>query len=617
MKRTLEKFLETFSREHRGVTSLTMESGHDLWQLEWYHGNLCSRLLFRDGGFFVFLGGEMTMNKTIAALISTALNNELPASEIEKLMEKPKLMELGDVAFPCFTLAKKFRKSPQVIASEIAEQLNGQLIHEVNVVGGYLNIFVNQKMVTENVLQTILSEKEQYGSKQPVQENVVIDYSSPNIAKPFSMGHLRSTVIGNALANIAEKNGYNAVRINHLGDWGTQFGKLIVAYKLWGDKEAIEASPIQELLKIYVKFHAMAETDESLNDQARASFKSLEDGDEEALALWKWFRDASLKEFDTIYDLLGIRFDTYAGEAFYNDKMDVVVEELNEKGLLTLSEGAYVVELEDMPPCLITKTDGATLYATRDLAAALYRKKQYDAKKTFYVVGNEQSLHFKQLFNVIGKMGYDWSNDLQHVAFGMMLKDGKKMSTRKGKVVLLADVLAEAIETAKRNIEEKNQALEQKELVAKQVGVGAVIFNDLKNHRMNDIDFSLEQMMNFEGETGPYVQYTFARISSLLEKGEYKEQAIHFEALGEYAWSVLQLLEQYPIIVQKSFEQADPSQIAKFSLQLSRAFNKYYAHTKILVEDEWKQMKLSFAFSVATVLKDALSLLGISAPTKM
>lgn len=267
----------------------------------------------------------MTMNKPIAALISTALNNEMTASEIEKLMEKPKLMELGDVAFPCFTLAKKLKKSPQVIASEIAEQLNSKLIQEVDVVGGYLNIFVNQQIVTENVLQTILSEKDKYGGKQPVQGNVVIDYSSPNIAKPFSMGHLRSTVIGNALANIAEKNGYNAVRINHLGDWGTQFGKLIVAYKLWGDKEAIEASPIQELLKIYVKFHEMAETDESLNEQARASFKSLEDGDGEALALWKWFRDASLKEFDTIYDLLGIRFDSYAGEAFYNDKMDVVV----------------------------------------------------------------------------------------------------------------------------------------------------------------------------------------------------------------------------------------------------------------------------------------------------
>ncbi|WP_240660819.1 arginine--tRNA ligase [Peribacillus frigoritolerans] len=559
----------------------------------------------------------MSMNKPIAELISTALNNEMPASEIEKLMEKPKLMELGDVAFPCFTLAKKFKKSPQVIASEIAQQLNSTLIQEVNVVGGYLNIFVNQQMVTENVLQTILREKDQYGSMQPGQGNVVIDYSSPNIAKPFSMGHLRSTVIGNALANIAEKNGYNAVRINHLGDWGTQFGKLIVAYKLWGDKEAIEASPIQELLKIYVKFHERAETDESLNEQARASFKSLEDGDEEALALWKWFRDASLKEFETIYDLLGIRFDSYAGEAFYNDKMDAVVGELKEKGLLVLSEGAYVVQLEDMPPCLITKTDGATLYATRDLAAAMYRKKQYEAKKTFYVVGNEQSLHFKQLFNVIDKMGYEWSKDLQHVAFGMMLKDGKKMSTRKGKVVLLADVLAEAIETAKRNIEEKNQALEQKELVARQVGVGAVIFNDLKNNRMNDIDFSLEQMMNFEGETGPYVQYTYARISSLLEKGDFKEQAIQFDALGEYAWPVIQLLEQYPIIVQKSLEQADPSQIAKFSLHVSRAFNKYYAHSKILVEDEWKQMKLSFAFSVAIVLKDALSLLGISTPNKM
>ncbi|WP_430695025.1 arginine--tRNA ligase [Peribacillus frigoritolerans] len=559
----------------------------------------------------------MSMNKPIAELISTALNNEMPASEIEKLMEKPKLMELGDVAFPCFTLAKKFKKSPQVIASEIAQQLNSTLIQEVNVVGGYLNIFVNQQMVTENVLQTILREKDQYGSMQTGKGNVVIDYSSPNIAKPFSMGHLRSTVIGNALANIAEKNGYNAVRINHLGDWGTQFGKLIVAYKLWGDKEAIEASPIQELLKIYVKFHERAETDESLNEQARASFKSLEDGDEEALALWKWFRDASLKEFETIYDLLGIRFDSYAGEAFYNDKMDAVVGELKEKGLLALSEGAYVVQLEDMPPCLITKTDGATLYATRDLAAAMYRKKQYEAKKTFYVVGNEQSLHFKQLFNVIEKMGYEWSKDLQHVAFGMMLKDGKKMSTRKGKVVLLADVLAEAIETAKRNIEEKNQALEQKELVARQVGVGAVIFNDLKNNRMNDIDFSLEQMMNFEGETGPYVQYTYARISSLLEKGDFKEQAIQFDALGEYAWPVIQLLEQYPIIVKKSFEQADPSQIAKFSLHVSRAFNKYYAHSKILVEDEWKQMKLSFAFSVAIVLKDALSLLGISAPNKM
>ncbi|MBY0123793.1 arginine--tRNA ligase [Bacillus sp. S/N-304-OC-R1] len=557
------------------------------------------------------------INKSIAALISIALNNELSASEIEKLLEKPKNIDLGDVAFPCFTLAKKLKKSPQLIASEISIQLKSEWIQKVNVVGAYVNIFINQQMVTESVLQTILSEKDKYGSKQPVKENVVIDYSSPNIAKPFSMGHLRSTVIGNALANTAQKNGYNAVRINHLGDWGTQFGKLIVAYKLWGDKEAIEASPIQELLKIYVKFHEMAETNESLNEQARASFKSLEDGDEESLTLWRWFRDASLKEFNSIYNLLGICFDSYSGEAFYNDKMDVVIEELKEKGLLTLSDGAYVVELEDLPPCLITKTDGATLYATRDLAAAMYRKKQYNAKKIYYVVGNEQSLHFKQLFKVIEKMGYDWSKDLHHVPFGMMLKDGRKMSTRKGKVVLLADVLAEAIQTAKRNIEEKNPALEQKELVAKLVGVGAVIFNDLKNDRLNDIEFSLEQMMNFEGETGPYVQYTFVRISSLLEKGEFIEKKLQFENLGEYAWPVIQLLEQYPVIVQKSYEQADPSQIAKYSLLLARAFNKYYAHTKILVNDEWKQMKLSFAFCVAIVLKDALSLLGISAPNKM
>lgn len=348
-----------------------------------------------------------------------------------------------------------------MIASEIAQQLNSTLIQEVNVVGGYLNIFVNQHMVTENVLQTILREKDQYGSMQTGQGNVVIDYSSRILPSLF---HGALTLYGHreCTGQHCRKNGYNAVRINHLGDWGTQFGKLIVAYKLWGDKEAIEASPIQELLKIYVKFHERAETDESLNEQARASFKSLEDGDEEALALWKWFRDASLKEFETIYDLLGIRFDSYAGEAFYNDKMDAVVGELKEKGLLALSEGAYVVQLEDMPPCLITKTDGATLYATRDLAAAMYRKKQYEAKKTFYVVGNEQSLHFKQLFNVIEKMGYEWSKDLQHVAFGMMLKDGKKMSTRKGKVVLLADVLAEAIETAKRNIEEKIKRLNRK-----------------------------------------------------------------------------------------------------------------------------------------------------------
>lgn len=554
----------------------------------------------------------------LASIIAQALNHELSNEEVAALLEKPKNSEMGDIAFPCFTLAKKLRKAPQQIASELAENIQANLIQEVKVVGGYVNIFLNQEKLTNDVLQIIMSQKEQYGSISSRHENVVIDYSSPNIAKPFSMGHLRSTVIGNALANISEKNGYKSVRINHLGDWGTQFGKLIVAYRLWGDKEAIESAPIQELLKIYVKFHDMAETDESLNEQARAAFKSLEDGENEALTLWKWFRDASLTEFETIYQILGITFDSYVGEAFYNDKMKPIVQELQDKNLLTLSDGAYVVEMDDqMPPCLITKTDGATLYATRDLAAAIYRHNEYDAVKTFYVVGNEQSLHFKQLFNVLNKMGYEWANELQHVPFGMMLKDGKKMSTRKGKVVLLADVLAEAVETAMQNIEAKNPNLEKKEKVAKQVGVGAVIFNDLKNDRMNDIDFSLEQMMNFEGETGPYVQYTYARISSILEKGNYEEQSLNFKALGDYAWPIVVMLEQFPITVQKAFLYADPSQIAKYSLSLARAFNKYYAHTKVLSDDEYQQMKLAFIHCVAVILKESLRMLGISAPSKM
>lgn len=431
------------------------------------------------------------------------------------------------------------------------------------------------------------------------------------------MGHLRSTVIGNALANIAEKNGYQAIRINHIGDWGTQFGKLIVAYRKWGDQKIIEAAPIEELLKIYVKFHEEAEQDDTLNEQGRAAFKALEDGDGEALALWQWFRDASLKEFKTIYQLLGINFDSFAGEAFYNDKMTAVVKELKEKDLLVQSDGAYVVEIDNMPPCLITKTDGATLYATRDLAAAFYRKQQYDPKKIFYVVGNEQSLHFKQLFNVIEKMGYDWAKDLQHVPFGMILKDGKKMSTRKGKIVLLAEVLKEAIATAKRNIEEKNPNLVDKENIARQVGVGAVIFNDLKNDRLHDIDFSIEQMMHFEGETGPYIQYTYARISSLLEKAKEHSYEVSFEALGEQAWPVVLLLEQFPNVIVNAFEQADPSQIAKYALQLARVFNKYYAQNKILVDDSQRTSRLAFCHCVAIVLKESLALLGIAAPKKM
>lgn len=575
-------------------------------------------ILYRDGSFFDFTGNEADeMYKELADILEKNLDEMLTSGDLEQLLEKPKHQNLGDIAFPCFTLAKVYQKAPQVIAQEIASKIDDDLIAEVHVVGGYINFFLNKQSVTQKVIRNIVLSKSAYGQKEKRNQNVVVDYSSPNIAKPFSMGHLRSTVIGNALANIAEKNGYETIRVNHLGDWGTQFGKLIVAYRLWGNQATIEKAPIQELLKLYVKFHELAEVDEELNVQARAAFKALEQQDADALTLWEWFKGASLQEFKAIYDVLNIQFDSYDGEAFYNDKMETIIDELKEKNFLVLSEGAHVVELENMPPCLITKQDGATLYATRDLAAAMYRKKEYNPAKVFYVVGNEQTLHFKQLFSVIQKMGYEWSEQLQHVPFGMMLKEGKKMSTRKGRVILLSDVLDEAITTAKVNIQEKNPNLTNKEVVAKQVGVGAVIFNDLKNYRLNDIEFSLQQMMNFEGETGPYVQYTYARISSILEKAQFSVKEIQISELGEHAWPSIQLLEQFPQVLTDAFDQADPSVVAKFALQLARSFNKYYAHTKILVEDATKEDRLAFCYCVAVTLKECLAMLGIEAPKNM
>ncbi|MFJ5766322.1 arginine--tRNA ligase [Lysinibacillus sp. NPDC093210] len=557
------------------------------------------------------------MNSQIAKSIAIACNHQVKVEEIEKLLEKPKHVDLGDFSLPCFKLAKKLGKSPQQIATEIQKNLTCELIQSIEIVGGYVNLFLNQHVITQQILSKIMKEQKLYGASPINKGNVVFDFSSPNIAKPFSMGHLRSTVIGNALANIAEKNGYNAIRINHLGDWGTQFGKLIVAYRHWGNQQTIKAAPIKELLKIYVKFHEEAEKDPTLIEQARAAFKSLEDKDDEALKLWQWFREVSLEEFTTLYQLLGIDFDAYDGEAFYNDKMQNVVKELQAKGLLTLSEGAYVVELEEMPPCIITKTDGATLYATRDLAAVFYRIQQYHPEKIFYIVGHEQTLHFKQLFNVVEKMGYEWAKDLSHVAFGMILKEGKKMSTRKGKVVLLNDVLTEAIETAKQNIQMKNPNLQNKEQVAKQVGVGAVIFNDLKNYRLHDIDFSIEQMLHFEGETGPYIQYTYARIFSILEKADVQLGEMTYQPLGVQAWPVILLLEQFPRVVTNAYEQADPSLVAKSALQLARAFNKYYANNKILSNDDLQSSRLTLCHCVAIMLEESLVLLGISAPKNM
>lgn len=564
----------------------------------------------------------MNFKKELAAILFEVLEGEIALNDLELLIEKPKNQALGDLAFPCFSLAKLKRKSPNVIAQELSEKIQSPTFEKVEVVGAYLNIFLNKKLVSEKVVGEIITQKDKYAAQDfGGGGNITIDMSSPNIAKPFSMGHLRSTVIGNAIAKIVEKCGYKPIKINHLGDWGTQFGKLITAYKLWGDEEKVKQNPIRELLALYIKFHEEAESNPALEDDGRSWFKKLEDGNEEALTLWQWFRDESLKEFSRIYELMDVEFDSYAGEAFYNDKMDRVVQLLEEKQLLVESDQAQVVELteEQLPPCLIKKSDGATLYATRDLAAALYRKENYNFTRSLYVVGHEQSLHFKQLMAVLKKMGYEWAKDMVHVPFGMMLKDGKKMSTRKGKVVLLEEVLTESIAMARHNIEEKNPNLPNKDEVAKQVGVGAVIFHDLKNNRMNDIEFSLEEMLRFEGETGPYVQYTYARACSILRKGKWSAESADYSynTTWEKEWKVISLLMEFSHAIKRACENFDPSQVAKYAVDLAQAFNKYYAEVKVLEESEEQEARLALVYSVTVVLKEGLRLLGVQAPEEM
>ncbi|MEK3907172.1 arginine--tRNA ligase [Oceanobacillus sp. FSL W7-1309] len=547
------------------------------------------------------------------------LNGLLKLGEVMNLIEKPKFEEQGDLAFPCFTLAKELRKAPNIIAQELAEKIDHPILEKVVADGPYVNAFLNKRMVSKHALTSILKDGSAYGSiNYAEKKNITIDFSSPNIAKPFSMGHLRSTVIGNSLANIVEKCGYQAIRINHLGDWGTQFGKLIVAYKLWGNEARVKEEPIQELLKLYVQFHAEAENDSRLEDDARAWFKKLEDGNEEALSLWTWFRDESLQEFGKIYNLLGVHFDSYHGEAFYNDKMERIVSRLEESDLLQLSDGAEVVDLaeHDLAPCLIKKSDGATLYATRDLTAAVYRQETYKFERSYYVVGHEQSLHFEQIFLVLQKLGYDWAKQLTHIPFGFILKDGKKMSTRKGKVVLLEEVIQEAIRLAEQIIAEKNPSLQNKADIAEVVGVGAIIFHDLKNDRQNNIEFSLEDMLKFEGATGPYVQYTHARACSILRKAEYEDTAT--KGLNDsYSWSVVKLLMEFPAAIERSFNYQAPSQIAKYLIDLSQEFNKYYGNIKILSEDEELESRLGLVKATTIVLKEGLRLLGVKAPDEM
>ena len=560
-------------------------------------------------------------------------HKELIASELAKviegldqetilnLLEQPKSSDLGDIAFPAFSLAKIERKAPQAIAADIAEKIDASHFEKVVATGPYVNFFLDKSQISDQVIKAVIQAGADYGQQDEGHGgNITIDLSSPNIAKPFSVGHLRSTVIGDALSNIFRKMGYNTIKINHLGDWGKQFGLLMVAYKKWGSKEAVEANPIDELLKLYVRINAEIENDPELDEEGRKWFKKLEDGDPEATELWQWFRDESLVEFNRIYKLLGVEFDSLNGEAFYNDKMDEAVQILEDKGLLKESKGASIVELDDvnLPPAMIKKSDGATLYITRDIATAIYRARTYNFVKNIYAVGQEQSNHFRQLKAVLKKMGFDWSDDMVHVDFGLVTKNRQKLSTRKGNIILLEPTLQEAISRAKAQIEEKNPELENKEEVAHAVGVGAVKFYDLKTDRRNGYDFDLEAMVSFEGETGPYVQYAYARIQSILRKANFTPSADATYSLSDpESWEIIKLLQDFARVVKRAAENYDPSLIAKYAINLAQAFNKYYAHTRILDESPERDSRLALSYSTAVVLKEALRLLGVEAPEKM
>ncbi|MCB5110986.1 arginine--tRNA ligase [Streptococcus mutans] len=563
----------------------------------------------------------MNHNRLIAKEIA-AIVPALEQETILNLLEKPKKSSMGDLAFPTFSLAKTMRKAPQIIASELVGQINNSYFEKVEAVGPYINFFLNKSEISAQVLKEVIKKREDYAQAAIGQgRNIVIDLSSPNIAKPFSIGHLRSTVIGDALSNIFQKLGYETVKINHLGDWGKQFGMLIVAYKKWGSEEAVRSHPIDELLKLYVRINAETKNHPELDEEAREWFRKLENNDEEALALWQWFRDESLMEFNRLYAELGIDFDSYNGEAFYNDKMEEVVQLLAEKGLLEESKGAQVVNLEKYGiehPALIKKSDGATLYITRDLAAAIYRKRTYDFAKAIYVVGQEQTAHFKQLKAVLAEMGYAWSKDIQHVSFGLVTKNGQKLSTRKGNVILLEPTITEAVKRSLAQIDTKNPDLVNKEAVAHAVGVGAIKFYDLKTDRTNGYDFDLEAMVSFEGETGPYVQYAHARIQSILRKADFQPQAAENYQLNDTeSWEIIKLIQDFPNTIVKAADNFEPSLIARFAIHLAQSFNKYYAHTRILDDSPERDSRLALSYATATVLKEALALLGVEAPNEM
>ena len=561
------------------------------------------------------------MKNKIADLLSQQIP-EFNKEEILPLLEIPPKADMGDFAFPCFKLAKIYHKAPPMIAQDLVSAIGDQpFLSEVKAVGGFLNFYVNKEQFAHQIIDKYMSDNNYGGSAEGDGKTVCIDYSSPNVAKNFHVGHLRTTIIGNSLYKIYSKLGYHVERINHLGDWGTQFGKLIVAYKKWGSKEAVEEKGIQELMDIYVKFHEEAEKDDSLNDEARAWFARMEQGNEEALEIWEWFKDISLKEFIRVYKILGMSFDHYTGESFYRDKTENVVKVLTEKGLLVESEGALVVRLDDydMPPCIVAKKDGSSIYATRDLAAILYRKATYDFDRCLYVTGLEQKLHFAQVFKVIELMGNDYANNLIHIPYGLVsLKDGK-ISSRKGNVIFAEDILKESINKTLSIINEKNPDIPDKEETARRIGIGAIIFNDLYNQRIKDVIFDWDKLLNFDGETGPYVQYTYARASSVLRKtGDLPYQFCYDLLTDDASMDLLKEIDRYPSVVKEAADRYEPFLIARYSMDLSHAFNRFYRECQINVEDEkLRTSRVGLVKITRELIRDSLGLLGIECPEQM
>lgn len=544
------------------------------------------------------------------------------ASDIESFIEVPTDTAMADYALPCFRFSKALRKAPPMIALDLASKISPDgVIKSVQAVNGYLNFFLNRVELAKNVVSEVLEKGEAYGSSNEGSgKTVCIDYSSINVAKPFHIGHLSTTVIGGALYRIFKFLGYNAVGINHLGDYGTQFGKLIYAYKNWGTKEAVEKGGIKELTRLYVDYHKNAEENPALDDEARRYFKLIEQGDKECNELFNWFKEMTIKEVDKIYKLLNVSFDSYAGESFYNDKMQVVVDELKEKGLLEESQGAQIVNLEEynMPPCIILRSDGASLYATRDIAAAIYRKNTYDFYKCLYVVAYQQDLHFKQFFKTLELMGKDWAKDLVHVSYGMVSLEDGAMSTRHGKVVLLEDVIKVCIEKALKVIEDKNPTLENKQLIAQQIGTGAVIFGALSNNKIKDIVFSYDKVLSFEGETGPYVQYTVARCNSVLAKAQGESFDFGNIEVETAEYDLASKIGNFYEVVKSASEKYEPSFITRYAIDLAKLFNKFYLECKILTETgDRKAFRLALCKATQITLKNALSLLGIQSPERM